>query len=111
VTAWFADTGAGIDAENLQKIFDPFFTTSPWARPAWGSPCRFGIYRGPWSGPSPPKIRSARLLTKSGAASYQGAGRGQGTVFMVDLPLDLEETLESEPSSQRNDVNGRTSSY
>ena len=29
VTAWFADTGSGIDPENLQQIFDPFFTTKP----------------------------------------------------------------------------------
>ena len=29
VVVEFADTGAGIEAENLTKIFEPFFTTKP----------------------------------------------------------------------------------
>lgn len=90
VTAWFADTGPGIDPDTQSRIFDPFFTTKPVGQgTGLGLSVSFGI-----------------INDHGGAITVQspvptgffddmplGDNPGPGTVFVVDLPLDHEETL------------------
>ncbi|QLA18514.1 ATP-binding protein [Desulfolutivibrio sulfoxidireducens] len=105
VTAWFADTGAGIDAENLQKIFDPFFTTKPVGQgTGLGLSVSFGIIEDHGGSITAKSPVPPGFFQKGTAVPNQGTGKGPGTVFVVDLPLDHEETLESEPSLDK----GRT---
>lgn len=93
VTAWFADTGSGIDPENLQKIFDPFFTTKPVGQgTGLGLSVSFGIiedHDGSITAQSP--VPKGFFNHETGEAP----GRGPGTVFVVDLPLDHAETVET----------------
>nr|WP_211922157.1 ATP-binding protein [Desulfolutivibrio sulfodismutans] len=94
VTAWFADTGSGIDSGNLQKIFDPFFTTKPVGQgTGLGLSVSFGIiedHDGSITAQSPvPK----GFFNQD---AVEAPGRGPGTVFVVDLPLDHAETLEAD---------------
>jgi PAS domain S-box-containing protein len=95
VTAWFADTGSGIDQGDLQKIFDPFFTTKPVGQgTGLGLSVSFGIiedHGGSIVAQSPVPVGFFRQ------DATEAPGRGPGTVFIVDLPLDHAEDLESEP--------------
>jgi len=95
VTAWFADTGSGINQGDLQKIFDPFFTTKPVGQgTGLGLSVSFGIiedHGGSITAQSPaPKGFFRQDATET-------PGRGPGTVFCVDLPLDHAEDLDNEP--------------
>lgn len=105
VTAWFADTGSGIDDENLQHIFDPFFTTKPVGQgTGLGLSVSFGIIEDHGGSISAQSPVPPDFFPKGSATPSPRPGRGPGTVFVVDLPLDHEETLESE----QNHDEGRT---
>ncbi|MFZ5812211.1 MAG: ATP-binding protein [Thermodesulfobacteriota bacterium] len=105
VTAWFADTGSGIDNENLQHIFDPFFTTKPVGQgTGLGLSVSFGIIEDHGGSISAQSPVPPEFFPKGSATQGPTPGRGPGTVFVVDLPLDHEETLESE----QNHDEGRT---
>ncbi|MFU2209227.1 ATP-binding protein [Solidesulfovibrio sp. C21] len=90
VTAWFADTGPGIPPENCSRIFDPFFTTKPVGQgTGLGLSVSFGIIQdhgGAISVESPvPQGFFDNVDT--------GGNPGPGAVFIVDLPLEHEETI------------------
>lgn len=90
VTAWFADTGPGIAPENQSRIFDPFFTTKPVGQgTGLGLSVSFGIIKDHGGSitvqsPVPAGFFDDRAL---------GENPGPGAVFVVDLPLDHEETF------------------
>ncbi len=74
-----ADTGCGIDAENLHRIFEPFFTTKK----------DTGTGLGLWV--------SRELIEKHGgdlSVRSSAAGRRTGTVFSLFLPGSIERELE-----------------
>ncbi|WP_300157319.1 ATP-binding protein [Solidesulfovibrio sp.] len=90
VTAWFADTGPGIAQENRSRIFDPFFTTKPVGQgTGLGLSVSFGII----------KDHGGAITVESPVPAgffddlSLGDAPGPGVVFVVDLPLDHEETL------------------
>ena len=75
----FADTGVGIPEENFHKLFDPFFTTKS-AGTGLGLAVSYGIIQ----------QRGGKIGVRSEV--------GQGSVFIVILPLDQqsEETSQEE---------------
>ena len=75
----FADTGMGIPEENIHKLFDPFFTTKS-AGTGLGLAVSYGIVQ----------QRGGKIGVRSEV--------GQGSVFIVILPLDQqsEETSQEE---------------
>ena len=77
----FADTGAGIPAENLKKIFDPFFTTKSFGT-GLGLAVSYGIVR------------------QRGGTIQVRSERGRGSEFIVRIPLEFRaETSEAEEAS------------
>ncbi|HET6217565.1 MAG TPA: CHASE3 domain-containing protein [Acidobacteriaceae bacterium] len=74
-----ADTGCGIEPENLHRIFEPFFTTKK----------DTGTGLGLWV--------SRELIEKHGghlSVRSSAAGRRTGTVFSLFLPGSIERELE-----------------
>jgi PAS domain S-box-containing protein len=74
-----ADTGCGVDPENLHRIFEPFFTTKK----------DTGTGLGLWV--------SRELMEKHGghlSVHSSAAGRRTGTVFSLFLPGSIERELE-----------------
>jgi PAS domain S-box-containing protein len=74
-----ADTGCGIDPDNLHRIFEPFFTTKK----------DTGTGLGLWV--------SRELIEKHGghlSVRSSAAGRRTGTVFSLFLPGSIERELE-----------------
>jgi two-component system, NtrC family, sensor kinase len=70
----FADTGHGIEKENLEKIFDPFFTTKDTGHGVGlGLAISFGI-----------------IKEHKGTISVESE-IGKGTTFIVRLPVTIEE--------------------
>jgi signal transduction histidine kinase len=65
-----ADTGAGIDAENLKKVFDPFFSTKPTGK---GTGLGLAVCYG--------------IVTAHGGR-IEVASNGKGTSFIVALPTE-----------------------
>jgi signal transduction histidine kinase len=63
-----ADTGAGIDAGNLENIFNPFFTTKP-----TGTGLGLAI--------------SHNIIEKHNGIMFVRSEVGRGTVFTVELPV------------------------
>jgi PAS domain S-box-containing protein len=84
-----ADSGSGIEAEDLKRVFEPFFTTkAPGAGTGLGLSVSFGIiqdHHGTISAvsPSPPAFR--------GEAGPGKRVPGPGSVFLVELPLSPNE--------------------
>jgi signal transduction histidine kinase len=90
VTLWLADTGTGIDEDELRQIFDPFFTTKPVGKgTGLGLSVSFGIIEdhGGEIYAESPAPDAFRLPAPPQA--------GPGTVFVVDLPLDHESMVEA----------------
>ena len=84
-----ADSGAGIEAEDLKKIFEPFFTTkAPGAGTGLGLSVSFGIIQDHQG--------TIAALSPSSAAFRGEAGPGKrspgpGAVFLVELPVSPDE--------------------
>lgn len=77
-----ADTGTGIDKDNIENIFHPFFTTKPLA-------AEYGIPTGTGLG-----LASAKEMIEA----YQGSIRvntqkDKGTEFIVCLPVKPQEAI------------------
>jgi signal transduction histidine kinase len=70
-----SDTGAGIPEHLLTRIFDPFFTTKPVGK---GTGLGLSISYG--------------IVHKHGGRIEVSSKVGKGTVFLVTLPITLEET-------------------
>ena len=69
----FADTGSGIDADQINRIFDPFFSTKPTGT-GLGLFVSYGI-----------------IENHHGSISVQSE-LGAGTVFTIYLPIDPQNT-------------------
>ncbi|WP_028574000.1 ATP-binding protein [Desulfonatronovibrio hydrogenovorans] len=89
-----ADTGKGIEDENLSKIFDPFFTTKQVGKgTGLGLSVSFGIIKdhgGKISALSPPPVE---YLPDDFPRSEHF---GPGTVFIIELPLDHDQETDTE---------------
>lgn len=75
-----ADTGTGIDKENLPKIFDPFFTTKNAGN---GTGLGLAVVYG--------------IIKKQNGTTRVESEKGKGTRFIITLPLHME--YEDEQSS------------
>jgi two-component system NtrC family sensor kinase len=69
-----ADTGEGMPAETLERIFDPFFTTKP---PGRGTGLGLSVSYG--------------IIAEHGGQIQAYSKVGQGTTFVIDLPVHREE--------------------
>jgi two-component system, NtrC family, sensor kinase len=88
----FQDNGPGIEAENLRRIFDPFFTTKP-------------VGKGTGLGLS----LSYGIISEHGGRISAESQIGQGTTFIIDLPLTTENGLlnsESRVDEARETISG-----
>ncbi|MBM4284080.1 MAG: PAS domain S-box protein [Deltaproteobacteria bacterium] len=90
VLVTIADSGSGIEPEDLKRVFEPFFTTkAPGAGTGLGLSVSFGIiqdHHGAISAlsPTPPAFQGET-----------GPGRrppGPGSVFLVELPISPDES-------------------
>ncbi|QGY40348.1 PAS domain-containing protein [Pseudodesulfovibrio cashew] len=85
VSLWLADSGMGIDKEDLKNIFDPFYSTKPvGVGTGLGLSVSFGIiedHGGHISASSP-------VPEEINFPENEGCEYGPGTVFEVVLPLD-----------------------
>jgi len=70
----FTDDGPGISEENLKRIFDPFFTTKEVGK---GTGLGLSICHG--------------IITEHGGRIYARSEEGQGSTFVVELPLINEQ--------------------
>lgn len=98
VSLWVADSGEGIPPEKLKNIFDPFYSTKPvGVGTGLGLSVSFGII----------EEHDGEILCTSPVpsefdfrAADGTAGKGPGTLFEVNLPLDHgddnRDQLESE---------------
>lgn len=69
----FTDTGEGIPEENLSRIFDPFFTTKDVGKgTGLGLATSFGI------------------IEQHGGSIHVKSKVGQGSTFVIELPVGLE---------------------
>ena len=71
LTVTFTDDGPGIPRENLKRIFDPFFTTKEVGK---GTGLGLSICHG--------------IVTEHGGKIYAKSENGQGTTFVVELPVN-----------------------
>jgi len=84
-----ADSGSGIEAEDLKRVFEPFFTTkAPGAGTGLGLSVSFGIIQDHHG--------TISALSPSSAAFRGEAGPGKrppgpGSVFLVELPVSPDE--------------------
>jgi signal transduction histidine kinase len=74
-----SDSGCGIAPENLRKIFDPFFTTKP-------------VGEGTGLGLSV----TYSIVKRHGGDIEVKSRPGEGTTFVVTLPVDAERRVDSE---------------
>ena len=75
VTVSVTDSGQGISPENLKRIFDPFFTTKPVGE---GTGLGLSISHG--------------IVEQHGGTIAVNNIPGEGTMFTITLPVDIEET-------------------
>ncbi len=71
-----ADTGVGIDSEDISRIFDPFFSTKD-----SGSGLGLAIVY--------------RIVKSLGGTIYVNSGKGEGITFRLLIPEFLEESVPS----------------
>lgn len=74
----FTDTGPGIKKENLGKIFDPFFTTKPEDK---GTGLGLSV--------------CYSIIEKHGGCIEAESDGQNGTAFIIDLPLSLNQEKDS----------------
>jgi PAS domain S-box-containing protein len=102
-----ADTGSGIEEENLKKVFDPFFSTKAVGKgTGLGLSVSYGIVedhggRIEAASPVPGRYRAQRLP--------KNAKRGPGAVFHVVLPLwpshpDVEHQNAPGPAAKKENL-------
>jgi two-component system NtrC family sensor kinase len=72
------DNGPGIPAQYLDRIFDPFFTTKAVGK---GTGLGLSICYG--------------IIQKMGGTIEVESHMGQGTCFLIRLPLNIRNTTES----------------
>jgi len=77
----FTDDGPGIPEDNLKKIFDSFFTTKEAGR---GTGLGLSICRG--------------IVKNHGGKLYASSNVGEGTTFVVELPIVSAGQPGAEPS-------------
>jgi signal transduction histidine kinase len=70
----FTDNGPGISEENLEKVFDPFFTTKEVGK---GTGLGLSICYG--------------LVQAHGGRIYAKSKLGEGTTFVVEIPIVSEK--------------------
>ena len=75
VSVSVTDSGKGISPENLKRIFDPFFTTKP-----VGEGTGLGL-----------SISHGIVEQHAGTIAVNNIP-GEGTMFTITLPVDIEET-------------------
>jgi signal transduction histidine kinase len=75
VAALVADSGSGIEPENLKRIYDPFFTTKTTAKP--------GDRRGTGLGLSV----SYGIIQEHAGKIHVESAIGAGTTFHLEFPL------------------------
>ena len=87
----FADNGAGISPENLDKIFNPFFTTKEVGK---GTGLGLSICHG--------------IITQHQGRIYAQSESGKGATFVIELPIVAEpvqagkaEVTKKEPQKSR----------
>ncbi len=68
------DDGPGIAKENIEKIFDPFFTTKEFGK---GTGLGLSLSHG--------------IIAEHGGQLYAESEPGEGTTFVVELPVLVEE--------------------
>jgi signal transduction histidine kinase len=73
----FHDDGPGIPADAQSRVFDPFFTTKPVGK---GTGLGLSLSHG--------------IIDRHGGRIHIDSEPGQGTSFIIDLPLDA--TLAAE---------------
>lgn len=99
VKVWVADTGSGIEDEDLKRIFDPFFSTKAVGQgTGLGLSVSFGIIEDHGGeikalSPLPDEINPVRIL---GTSFQDSVSPGPGTVFLVELPLDYQGFSDSD---------------
>ena len=74
VRIYIADNGPGIPMDDITRIFDPFFTTKPAGS---GSGLGLSICHG--------------IITEHGGKIYAESIPGQGTTFIIELPVATGE--------------------
>lgn len=104
VTIWVGDTGPGIPPDTMPKIFDPFFSTKAVGEgTGLGLSVSFGIiedHDGSIEATSPLPGSFVESLTPQAQQKLPPPNdRGPGTVFVVDLPLDHEESIDTPVAS------------
>jgi PAS domain S-box-containing protein len=72
-----ADNGPGIPQCNIDRIFDPFFTTK---EPGKGTGLGLSVCHG--------------IVTAHGGKIYAESDEGKGTVFIIELPITVNEDSE-----------------
>jgi signal transduction histidine kinase len=81
VTLLLKDSGAGIEAEQLEKIFDPFFTTKE-GEPGAG----LGLHC------------AHQTVQRHGGTMRVRSVPGEGTKVTVEIPVEEGATAETEPA-------------
>lgn len=82
-----ADTGTGIDKDNLAKVFDPFFTTKDAGN---GTGLGLAVVYG--------------IIKKQKGSIRVESKKGEGTRFIITLPLYSEENIVTTQFSRNNNV-------
>ncbi|TWT50562.1 Sensor protein ZraS [Rubripirellula amarantea] len=77
------DTGSGIPEDHLERIFTPFFTTK-------------GAGKGTGQGLA---IAQSVIVEKHGGSIDVESERGQGTTFVIRIPLQNEPARSNEPAT------------